>query len=309
MPEPWTALLVGAVPAALRAALESLGASLRLAADAKAAERLLGEREIALVLAMSPDPALVAHVHRDAGLRALPVVALVPAADKALRLALWAQHCDDVRDPDEPVDELVAALQQRLALRARVDGLLAEVRHLRELSTIDGLTQLHNHKAFTDRLADEFRRAQRYDDSLALVMLDVDFFKAINDTHGHPVGDEVLTRIAQALRKAVRETDFLARYGGEEFAVLLPRTNLAGALTVSERVHQDVHRLRLGSTQQIRVTVSLGVSAYPGRNISSPEALIRTADEALYRSKREGRNKISLYQPPPSAPRPSGGSV
>lgn len=306
MPASWNALVVGAVPESVRAALGGLGAATLAAADEQAVERLLGEKDIALVIAWCPAPTLLGIVHRDAGLRALPVIALVPSSIPGSRARLWEQGCDDVRDPDGPLDELLASVKQKLALRARVDGLLAEVRHLRELSTIDGLTQLYNHKAFVDRLSDEFRRAQRYDDSLALVMLDVDFFKTVNDTHGHLVGDEVLTRIAQALRKAVRETDFLARYGGEEFAVLLPRTNLAGALTVSERVHQDVHRLRLGPNQQLKVTVSLGVSAYPGRNVSSPEALVRTADEALYRSKREGRNKISLYQPPPSAPRPSG---
>src|SRR5262249_15501206 len=99
--------------------------------------------------------------------------------------------------------------------------------------------------------------------------------------------------------QSVRETDFTARYGGEEFAVLMPKTQLAGALTVAERVWSDVGRLSLKAGQKtFRVTASLGLSSYPSRNVASAEQLVHCADEALYRAKREGRNKISLYQSP-----------
>jgi diguanylate cyclase (GGDEF)-like protein len=124
--------------------------------------------------------------------------------------------------------------------------------------------------------------------------MDVDHFKVINDTHGHLAGDDVLRRVAQALRTAVRETDFVARYGGEEFGVLLPKTHLAGALTVAERMSQGLKAVRAGSA--IGVTASFGVSGFPGRGVTTAELLLKTADEALYRSKREGRNKISLFQ-------------
>jgi diguanylate cyclase (GGDEF)-like protein len=120
----------------------------------------------------------------------------------------------------------------------------------------------------------------------------------VNDRHGHLAGDQVLKDVAHAIKKSVRETDFVARYGGEEFAVVLPKTQLAGALTVAERVWNDVGRLKLGSGFQI--TASLGLAGYPSRTVASAEQLVRCADEALYRAKREGRNKIAIYQAPTS---------
>ena len=147
------------------------------------------------------------------------------------------------------------------------------------------------------RLRDEFRRAQRYDDPLALILVDLDHFKNVNDNFGHPVGDEVLKATANAVQAAVRETDFVARYVGEEFAVLLPKTHLAGALTVAERIVAEMGKIRAGPAG-LRVTASFGVSGFPGRSVNTSEQLVRTADEALYRAKREGRNKISLFQAP-----------
>jgi diguanylate cyclase (GGDEF)-like protein len=109
------------------------------------------------------------------------------------------------------------------------------------------------------------------------------------------MGDGVLREVAAALLRSVRDTDLVARYGGEEFAVLLPRTHLAGALTVAERIHREVAALRLGPERALRVTASLGVSGFPHRSVLSAEQLVLTADEALYRAKNEGRNKICLH--------------
>ena len=159
----------------------------------------------------------------------------------------------------------------------------------------DGLTQIANHRAFQDRLREEFRRAQRYDDPLALILIDLDHFKKVNDNFGHQAGDEVLVAMASCLKLAVRETDFVARYGGEEFAVVLPKTHLAGALTVAERVAADMQKIKAGPSG-LKITASFGVSGFPGRSVNTGEQLVRTADEALYRAKREGRNKISLFQ-------------
>jgi diguanylate cyclase (GGDEF)-like protein len=102
--------------------------------------------------------------------------------------------------------------------------------------------------------------------------------------------------VAQCLKLSVRETDLLARYGGEEFAVLLPKTHLAGSLTVAERIWTDLGRLRCGPEAALSVTASLGVSSFPSRSVLNAEQLIQTADDALYRAKREGRNKVCLFQ-------------
>ena len=123
----------------------------------------------------------------------------------------------------------------------------AEAERLHALAVTDGLTQVANHRHFQDRLREEFRRAQRYDDPLALILADLDHFKNVNDNFGHPVGDEVLVAMAACLKYAVRETDFVARYGGEEFAVLLPKTHLAGALTVAERISTEMKQITSGA--------------------------------------------------------------
>ncbi len=103
-------------------------------------------------------------------------------------------------------------------------------------------------------------------------------------------------QVAACLKRCVRETDFVARYGGEEFGLLLPKTPLAGALTVAERVWTDLRQLKVGPSGAVRVTASLGLSGFPNRTVISADQLLRTAEEALYRAKREGRNKISIHQ-------------
>jgi diguanylate cyclase (GGDEF)-like protein len=170
------------------------------------------------------------------------------------------------------------------------------VARLAELSTTDGLTGTFNHRAFQERLREEFRRAQRYDDALSLVLLDLDHFKDVNDTHGHLVGDAVLREVAAALRGCARDTDFLCRYGGEEFAFLLPRTPLGGALTLAERARQALAALRVGPRGQLRVSASMGLAGLPHRAVHTPEALLQAADEALYRAKAQGRNRVCLAQ-------------
>jgi diguanylate cyclase (GGDEF)-like protein len=233
---------------------------------------------------------VVTHVAGDE--RGVPVVVF---ADEGV-VELLEAGAHDVMSPSTPMPEFVARLRRCLSTAERLQQLVRERDQLKALSTTDGLTQLANHRAFQERLREEFRRAQRYDDPMALILMDVDHFKAINDTHGHLAGDEVLHRVAQALRSAVRETDFVARYGGEEFGVLLPKTHLAGALTVAERMSQSLRAVRAQADAAIRVTASFGVSGFPGRGVTTAEQLLKTADEALYRSKREGRNKISLFQ-------------
>ncbi|MBL8913160.1 MAG: diguanylate cyclase [Archangium sp.] len=215
--------------------------------------------------------------------------------DAAQRAEAFHRGADDYLVKPYGVSEVLARIARRRATHLSLKGALAEAERLHALAVTDGLTQVANHRHFQDRLREEFRRAQRYDDPLALILVDLDHFKAINDNFGHQVGDEVLVNVAIAVKNAVRETDFVARYGGEEFAVLLPKTHLAGALTVAERMANDMKRIRFNAAG-LSITGSFGVSGYPGRSVTTSDQLIRTADEALYRAKREGRNKISLFQ-------------
>ena len=155
----------------------------------------------------------------------------------------------------------------------------------------DKLTGLTNHGRFQEVLGNELEQVRRYRYPVGLIMLDIDNFKQINDTYGHPQGDQVLQAVARVLRNESREADWAARYGGEEMALILPHTDLEGAYVIAERVREAVAGLRipvLGANELIGVTASLGVAA-----TSEPDksALIGEADQALYRAKREGKNR------------------
>ncbi|MGK7345093.1 MAG: diguanylate cyclase [Candidatus Nitrospinota bacterium M3_3B_026] len=164
---------------------------------------------------------------------------------------------------------------------------------LRRMAITDGLTRLYNHRHFHEILGLEFERASRYGQPLSLVMMDIDFFKRINDTHGHPVGDTILADLAERLKKHVRKIDTLARYGGEEFAILLPQTGVDKARVLAERIRRDTERRPFRTEKEgLGVTVSLGVCGMETDGAGSPAELVNKADEALYRAKREGRNRV-----------------
>jgi diguanylate cyclase (GGDEF)-like protein len=155
----------------------------------------------------------------------------------------------------------------------------------------DNLTGLYNRKRLDEILADQFTRFRRNQRPFALLMLDLDNFKSINDNHGHIVGDEILANVASILRQSVRDIDYAARYGGEEFVVVLVETALDAALDIAERIRSVVETLRFeASNNLISVTVSLGV-AYSRADDSGPEEVLARADHALYEAKRAGRNR------------------
>ena len=160
------------------------------------------------------------------------------------------------------------------------------------LATTDGLTGLTNHRTFQARLDEQLALAQRYGKKLSLVLCDIDHFKSVNDTYGHPVGDVVLSGVARALSQEARETDLAARYGGEEFAVVLPETDTAGAIAIAERIRAKVGAVVFDTGQgPLRVTMSLGVATFPDDGTKKP-ALVERADACLYHAKRHGRNQV-----------------
>jgi two-component system, cell cycle response regulator len=304
-------LLVDELPerqAGLASTLEQAGFAVRLVSAGSEAQRCLAETDLVLLVlgpAGAPSRALLQHLMaRDDDGTGPSIIALVPAEEHAAVVAVLRLGAEVVCTPVEP-DELMARMVRCLRERQRRNELLARVTSLERLSVTDGLTGVHNHRYFQDRLREEFRRAQRYDDTLSHILIDLDHFKAFNDQHGHQVGDIVLCDVAASLQQSVRETDLLARYGGEEFAILLPRTPLAGALTVAERVWRELGVLQTGPQRTLRVTASLGVSTFPHHAVNSAEMLVRSADQALYRAKDEGRNRICLYVTPSPFDRPT----
>ena len=161
----------------------------------------------------------------------------------------------------------------------------------------DEMTRLYNHRFFQQRLEEELLRADRYENHVSLIILDVDHFKQFNDTYGHPEGDRVLKTVARLIEKSVREIDIPARYGGEEFVVICPEKRGEGAMAPAERIRQAIesHDFRIGG-KQVPITASLGLACYPDQAKTKAE-LITFADYALYYSKEHGRNRTTLYNP------------
>ncbi|MGD2127141.1 MAG: diguanylate cyclase [Desulfobacteraceae bacterium] len=188
------------------------------------------------------------------------------------------------------------ALQKtRKELEEQVQKRTAELieinRTLEELSITDGLTSLYNHRYLIRMLESEYKRSLRYKRGFALLMLDIDYFKGVNDAYGHPCGDVVLKEIARLLKDCLRTTDIVARYGGDEMAVILLETNKQMGLMVAEKLRKEIETHSFewqGNT--FHVTVSIGVAATPERGIKDWNALLNAADETLYRAKDMGRN-------------------
>jgi diguanylate cyclase (GGDEF)-like protein len=194
-------------------------------------------------------------------------------------------------------------VHERLVRELRVRQAELEV-----LSSTDALTGLWNRAVFFTRLEEEIARARRHAHPLSVLMIDVDHFKAVNDTHGHAVGDRVLRELAATVRKNLRTGDLAARYGGEELAVLLPHTKLEHAQAVAARLNEEARAVRLGDEGRKHVTVSIGVSMLEGEE--NADQLVARADEALYDAKRAGRDRVEASVPPlaraPATARTSG---
>ncbi len=227
------------------------------------------------------------RVRADTSLDNLHLLLLTAYDDHDRRTKAFAAGADDYLRKPYDADQLQARIRTGLRLHRLQE-------RLQHAAITDGLTGLWNHSHLRASVEREHMRVRRYGGRVALLMIDLDHFKAVNDTYGHEAGNRVLKMTARHLEHSVRETDLLARYGGEEFAVICPETSLEEATQLAERIRRTVSQaVRLPEHPQLVVRTSCGVATSEDPRVQSAQDLVNLADQALYCSKRGGRNRVT----------------
>ncbi len=210
----------------------------------------------------------------------IPIVFLSAETDKEKQLEAMKFGGDDFLDKSIKPEHLISTISTRVV----------RYRELRALMMRDGLTGLLNHTTIKERLEQEVLRADRNGLPLSYIMIDIDHFKKVNDTYGHPTGDRVLKSLSQLFTQRLRRTDIIGRYGGEEFAIILPNTSINNALGVMEELRNSFENIRHRSNEEeFSVTFSCGIASFD--RFKTQSELNEAADKALYIAKREGRNQ------------------
>lgn len=237
----------------------------------------------------------------EAGEKSIEIMSLfsIQPGDMKPFSQLMQEAKDELEKLNYSYEQIVLELTQA---KRKAEQLATELKQandsLRELSFRDGLTNLYNHRYFQDFFESEVKKTVKYGQHLALLLLDIDHFKTINDSYGHPAGDNVLIEVGKVLVKLARRCDIVARYGGEEFAIILPETGLSSAKVLAQRLRRGIEQISIEhESRQINITVSIGListeqTAFPiNRN-----SLLNGCDQALYNAKNNGRNCIEVFQ-------------
>jgi len=225
--------------------------------------------------------------------RSIPILAISPLDDNTRLLRGLEIGVNDYLAPPVDKNELLARVRTQVRKRRYIEKLRDDVQKSLELAITDALTGLHNRRYMERHIGGLVEQACSLGKPLAVLMLDVDHFKAINDTYGHAAGDEVLREFALRIRRSIRGLDLACRYGGEEFLVVMPETDLSAAALAAERLRRriasDPFPIQRGK-QAMEVTISVGIAALAEGE--DPASVLKRADEALYRAKRDGRNRV-----------------
>lgn len=222
-----------------------------------------------------------------------PVIMLTGRDDRDLRIKCLEQGASDYVTKPFDAEELVARVRVHLKIKNLQDDLKRTNELLLELSNTDHLTGLFNRRYLMESLGKEVQRSLRKGGNLSLIILDIDHFKQVNDQYGHLQGDIVLQKVALLLQKELRAYDTAARYGGEEFIAVLPDARLDEAIFVADRVRTSVQANRFsGELSKLSLTISLGVAMFSKQTCKSEDDFIKLADDALYRAKSNGRNRV-----------------
>ena len=220
----------------------------------------------------------------------IPIIFLSSKSDEdSIEMAYDIGGIDYVTKPFKP-KELLAKVKRELYLQDLQE-------ELKFLASTDPMTKLYNRRYFTKTSESLLDLAQREKTQSAIIMLDIDKFKNINDAYGHKVGDDVIISLSKTLQEFTRKSDVVSRWGGEEFVILLPNTDLDGAFTIAQKIRVTVESfsLPLDDSEEVKFTVSLGVSMVDAQNDLNIEAAINRADEALYDAKESGRNRVCTF--------------
>lgn len=237
---------------------------------------------------------LIAHVRSKEATRRVPVLALVDPMDRARLVKALDLGANDILSRPVDAEELKARVRTQVRRKRYADFLREKLDMSLEMAVTDSLTGLHNRRYMSSQLLALVERSNEGGEPVAVLLIDLDHFKAVNDGFGHDVGDQVLREFAVRLATNVRAVDLPCRYGGEEFVVVMPGTGLEDALKIAERIRRNVgdapFRVMDGG-DLLNVTVSVGVAGSHGPS-DSPEALLKRADEGVYEAKAQGRNKV-----------------
>lgn len=236
---------------------------------------------------------LIAHLRSAEATRSLPILAVVDPDDRVRLLKALDLGANDILPRPVDPEELAARARTQVRRKRYADFLRQKLDYSLEMAVTDALTGLHNRRYMAGQLADFVRGSNRGGGSVAVLMIDIDHFKAVNDGFGHDAGDEVLTEFAVRLATNVRAVDLPCRIGGEEFVVVMPDTRLEDALRIADRIRRDVAAapFRVMGSEHLSVTASVGVAASTGDG-DTPEALLKRADEGVYEAKSRGRNRV-----------------
>ena len=248
--------------------------------------------------AVKYNPSLIILNADESKIKEVSMVTKLPAPS----LIIADKFIDSIVFRGDSYDFITEPINEK-ELQLRIKNLL-KIKELKEtinqVSTTDALTGLHNRKFLHERLEAEISRAKRYDTKLSCLLLDIDFFKVVNDMYGYDWGDVLLKKIAEMLKSFIRKEDILTRYGDEEFIVILPNTPEENAFIFAERFRREIEKMEFipaGEEERHPITISGGISSYPFLQNVEEDAntLIRYAEHALYNAKKRGKNKIVQF--------------
>lgn len=288
--------------------LESMGHEVTLAADGKSALKAAatGSFDLIILDLVLPDMhgnQICKWLKNNESTRLIPVIMLTSKSSINDRVTGLEAGADDYLQKPYNIHELEARIRACLRTKALQDE-LAEKNHelqsllkeVERLALTDHLTGLLNRRQFSSTLQQEFNEFTRYKTPLACFLVDIDNFKSINDELGHHVGDTVLKEISTVMTKTLRNVDIVARWGGEEFVVLLPQTEPEAAKGAARRVLKEVSSHAYTGTGNRAITVSIGISHASHESVETAEDLVKTADEAMYQAKQNGKNRAETLQ-------------